>query len=123
MKLTKSTYLSVFFLICFVASFGARAMQNLTTVNGLGKYNKVLAVFSHVYNFSVISSDSLLEDSENETEIETETDDVLSVQVFTLPNFIAYFQYEEVKKQSVYPNPLAEKHSNPIYIEICNFRI
>lgn len=118
MKLNKPTYFSIFFLLCFVSSFGAKTLQNLNTKSSFGKFNnKELAVVSHIYDSSSNSSDSLLEESENETE------DVFFIQAFTLPYFITYFQYDVLKIQSVSANPFAEKLKNPIYIAICNFRI
>jgi hypothetical protein len=118
MKLTKSTYFSIFFLLCFVASFGAKTLQNLNTKACFGKFNhKELAVVSHKYDNGSSSNDLLLEETENETE------DVFFIQAFTLPYFITYFQYDVLKTQTVSANPLAEKLKNPIYIAICNFRI
>jgi len=119
MKLNKPTYFSIFFLLCFVSSFGAKTLQNLNTKSSFGKFNnKELAVVSHIYDSSSNSSDSLFEENENEAE-----EDWQGVQVFTLPYFITYFQYEVLKPQTVFANPLAEKLTNPIYIEVCNFRI
>ncbi len=118
MKLNRSTYFSIFFLLCFVASFGAKTVQNLNSKASIGKFNhKELALVSHKYDSSSNNSDSLLEESENETE------DVFFIQAFTLPYFITYFQYDVLKIQTVSANPLAEKLKNPIYIAICNFRI
>jgi len=118
MKFNKSTYFSLFFLICFIASFGAKTLQNLNTNPSFGKFNhKELAIVSHKYDSISSNSDSLVEESENETE------DVFLIQAFTLPYFITYFQYDILKTQSVSANPFAEKLKNPIYIAICNFRI
>lgn len=120
MKLSRSTYFSIFFLLCFVASFGAKTVQDLNSKSSIGKFNhKELALVSHKYDSSSSSSDSLLEESENENE----TEDVFFIQAFTLPYFITYFQYDVLKTQPVSANPLAEKLKNPIYIAVCNFRI
>ena len=118
MKFNKSTYFSIFFLLCFIASFGAKTVQNLSTNSSLCKFNhKKLALVSNKYDYGSSSSDSLLEESENETE------DVFFNQVFTLPYFISYFKYDILKIPPVAVNPLTEKTKNPIYVSVCNFRI
>lgn len=118
MKINKPIYFSIFFLLCFITSFGAKTLQNLNTKVSLNKFNvKELAVVSNKYDSSSNSNDFLFEENENEVE------DGLSVQAFILPYFITYFQYEVLKPQTVFANPLAEKLTNPIYIEVCNFRI
>jgi hypothetical protein len=118
MKINKSTYFSIFFLLCFIASFGAKTLQNLNTKVSSNKYNtKELSVISNKYDCSSNNSDTILEENENEVE------DGIGVQAFILPYFVTYFQYEVLKPQTIFANPLAEKLKNPIYIAICNFRI
>lgn len=118
MKFNRSTYFSIFFLLCFIASFGAKTVQNLSTNYSLCKFNhKKLALVSHKYDNGSSSSDSILEESENETE------DVFFNQVCTLPYFISYFKYDILKILPVAVNPLTEKTKNPIYVSVCNFRI
>ena len=118
MKINKVTYFSIFFLLCFITSFGAKTLQNLNTKNPLNKLtSKELTVVSNKYDKSSNSSDFLFEENENEVE------DGLGVQAFILPYFTTYFQYEVLKPQTTFANPLSEKLKNPIYIAICNFRI
>ncbi len=118
MKINKSAYFSIFFLLCFITSFGAKTLQNLNTNTSFKKFNtKELDVVSNKYDKTSSSSDFLFEENENEVE------DGLGLQAFILPYFITYFQYEVLKPQTIFANPLAEKLKNPIYIAVCNFRI
>lgn len=118
MKINKVTYFSLFFLLCFLSSFGAKTLQNLNTKSLFNKYNtKELSVVSNKFDASSNNSDSLFEENENEVE------DGFGVQAFVLPYFATYFQYEVLKPQTIFANPLAEKLTNPIYLSVCNFRI
>ena len=118
MKLNKSRYYSLFFLFCFTASFSANTYKNIQTVYSKAhlSVNKGLSVSNKEQNSSP-SSDFLFE--ENETENEND----FQAQVFTLPFFITFFQYESLQHSLVSAQPLAEKLTTPIYIEVCNFRI
>ena len=118
MKLNKSTYFSFFFLFCFLASFSASTYKNINTVASKSafKNNKTLSVSTKEDNGSS-TTDFLFEENE------TETENDFQAQVFTLPFFITYFQYEFFQPKLISAQPLAEKLTNPIYIAVCNFRI
>ena len=118
MKLTKSTYFSLFFLFCFLASFSASTYKNIHTLSSKTniKNSKSISVSTKEEN-AADNTDFLFE--ENETENEND----FQAQVFTLPFFITYFQYEFFQPKLVSAQPLAEKLTTPIYIEVCNFRI
>ena len=118
MKTNKSTYFSLFFLFCFLASFSANTYKNTQSV-----YSK-----SHLSNHKGFSLSNKEENSSpiNDflfEENETETENDFQAQVFILPFFITYFQYELLQPKLVSAQPLAEKQTTPIYIEVCNFRI
>jgi hypothetical protein len=66
---------------------------------------------------SCSGTDLLFEKTENENGND------FQAQIFILPFFISYFQYELVQPALTSALPLAEKQTNPIYIEVCNFRI
>ena len=118
MKLTKSTYFSLLFLFCFLASLSASAYRNLhASVSASDLQHKHTLAFSSNDNNSVSDTEFLFEENENETEND------FHVQSFILPFFISFFQYEVLKPYSVSAKPLAESLSNPIYISVCNFRI
>lgn len=59
----------------------------------------------------------LLEKNENEIEKN------LCAQSFFLPFYISFFQFEISQPVAFFAKPLAEKQTNPIYIEVRNFRI
>jgi hypothetical protein len=118
MKLSKSKYFSVFFLTCFLASFSISNIQNLNSK----EYNsKIIQTKSYSLSPKETNTsnsfDSFLEETEDETE------DFLNIQLFFLPYFISFFKDELHKAYPVFARSLAEKKSNPIYIEVCNFRI
>ncbi len=117
MKLSKTAYLSFFFLFCFLASFGANTIRNFNSSASHSKliHSKLVSVSSKEESTSA-NNDFLLEKTENETEND------FQAQSFILPFFITYFQYETLQPIT-FAKPLAEKLSNPIYISVCNFRI
>ena len=118
LKTIKATYLSLFFLFCFLASFSVNTYKNTHTVYLKSHLitNKGFSLSNKEENSSP-SDDFLFE----ENEIETEND--FQAQVFTLPFFITYFQYDTFLPKFISAHPLAEKLTTPIYIEVCNFRI
>lgn len=118
MKLSKSTYFAFFFLFCFLASFSANTYKNINSSfsKTILKHSKTATVSSKEEN-SKLDNEFLFEETENETEND------FQAQVFTLPFFITYFQYESFQPKLISVQPLAEKLTNPIYIEVCNFRI
>lgn len=118
MKLNKSTYFSLFFLFCFLASFSASTYKNILTPSSKAsiKNSKLITVSTKEETESA-SNDFLFEENE------TETENDFQAQVFILPFFISYFQYESFQPKLVSAKPLAEKLTTPIYIEVCNFRI
>lgn len=118
MKFCKATYFSLFFLFCFTASFSAGMIQNFHTI--VQKSDSTHGKSSSVSNKGE-SSDTgttiLLEKNENEIEKN------LCVQSFLLPFYISFFQFEVSQPTVFFAEPLAEKPTTPIYIEVCNFRI
>jgi hypothetical protein len=118
MKTNKSTCFSLFFLFCFLASFSASAYKNINTLASKTSFNngKNITVSTKEEN-QAASTDLLFE--ENETENETD----VQVLVFTLPFLITCFQYDSFQSKPISAQPLAEKLTTPIYIEVCNFRI
>lgn len=118
MKLNKSTYFALFFLINFLVSFGTNTYKNSQSIIPKLDLNHTKAIsFSNKGANSISNPEFLYEEGENESENE------LQIQSFHLPFFISYFQYEVLQPISVSTKPLVEKLSNPIYISICNFRI
>ena len=118
MKTNKSTYFSLFFLFCFLASFSVNTYKSIHTLSSKTniKNSKSISVSTKEENGSA-SNDFLFEENE------TETENNFQAQVFTLPFFITYFQYESFQPKPISAQSLAEKLTNPIYIEVCNFRI
>ena len=118
MKLNKTTYFSLFFLLCFLASFSISTFQSYNT-----KQTKHCGIAhqSHVYSQKESNSSSnpdlLFEENENEIA------DGFHIQAFIIPNYIAYFSNETKQPKIISAKPLAEKCTNPIYLTICNFRI
>lgn len=118
MKLTKSTYCSLLFLLCFLASFSASTYKNFhASISKSDLQHKYTLAFSSKDNNSISDTEFLFEENESGNEND------FHVQSFILPFFISFFQYEVLKPYSVSAKPLAESLSNPIYISVCNFRI
>ena len=69
MKTTKSTYFSLFFLFCFIASFSANTYKNTQTVYSKSHLSthKVFSLSNKEENSSPIN-DFLFEENETETE-------------------------------------------------------
>ena len=118
MKLNKTTYFSIFFLFCFLASFSISNYQNLNTryIKASLTSNKHCS-FNSKENNSDSKSEFVFEENENETENSFE------LPAFILPFFNTCFLHNEIKSIQVSAPPLAEKLTNPIYISLCNFRI
>lgn len=118
MKLNKSTYFSLFFLFCFLASFSVSTFQSINT-----KATKHCSLTHHSHSYSQkednssSNSDLLFEENENETE------DGFEIQAFIIPYFVAYFFNEVYQPKVISAKPLAEIYTNPIYLAVCNFRI
>ena len=119
MKLSKTTYFSIFFLLCFLASFSANTYVNIkasSVSKSSVNHSKTISV-SAKENNAASDNEFLFEENENNTEND------FQAQVFLLPFFVSFFQYEVVKPTFCSVISLTEKLSNPIYIEVCNFRI
>lgn len=118
MKINKPAYFSLFFLFCFLASFSVNTYKSINTLSSKKnlKNSKCISVSTKEEN-GTTTNDFLFEENEGETE------NNFQAQVFTLPFFITYFQYELFQPKLVSAQPLAEKLTTPIYIEVCNFRI
>ena len=118
MKINKATYFAFFFLFCFLASFSASTYKNIHTLSSKTTIKNSKSIsFSTKEENAADNIDFLFE--ENETENEND----FQAQVFILPFFITFFQYEFLQPKLVSAQPLAEKLTTPIYIEVCNFRI
>jgi len=118
MKLNKTTYFSLFFLFCFLASFSISTFQSFNT-----KQTKHCSVTHHSHSYSQKESNSssnpdlLFEENENEVVAG------FQIQAFVIPYFVAYFLSEVAQPKVISAQPLAEKYTNPIYLSVCNFRI
>jgi len=118
MKLCKATYFSLFFLLCFSASFGAASLQNLR--KGIHK-NAPLADKQQTLTAASPTTDSgsclLFETNEDETEKS------LSVQFFLLAFYHSYFHTAGI--QPLVPKVFTprQQYATPLYISMCNFRI
>jgi hypothetical protein len=118
MKMNKKTYFSVFFLLCFLASFSTAAYKNLhTSVSKSDLQHQFHLSFTSQENNSIASTEFLFEETESESENDFEA------HIHLLPFFISHFQYELFRPKLIFAQPMAEKITNPIYIEVCNFRI
>jgi hypothetical protein len=118
MKLSKSTYFAFFFLFCFLAAFSANTFKNLNTTNSKIHLTHTKAIsFSAKEDNAALDNDFLFEENENESE-----NDFIA-QVFLLPFFVSFFQYEVLQPTTTSATPVVEKLANPIYIAVCNFRI
>jgi hypothetical protein len=118
MKLNKATYFSIFFLLCFTASFSLSNFQNLKTVTTHLKCNHGNSIeVNDANNCDTNASDFLFEENENDGE------DFLQIQSFVLPYLIAYTRLQATSTKIIYSNPLSLKVTKPIYISVCNFRI
>lgn len=118
MKFRKTAYLPLLFLFCFTASFGVNTIQNfLTPIHKADpSHGKASTVSTKEENTSS-DNNLLFEKNENESEKS------LFVQSFLLPFYISFFQYEVFQPAVYAASPLAEKQTNPIYVEVRNFRI
>ncbi len=119
MKLNKKTYFSFFFLLCFLASFSASAFSVLKTNKLTHKAlkNQTFYSYSQKEDFSASSTELLFDENENENEHD------FAISVFIAPYVIAYFINNDSSQENSSVNPLIEKQSNPIYLQVCNFRI
>ena len=118
MKLTKATYFSLFFLLCFLGSFSISTFQSYTT-----KQTKHCSIAHHTHSYSQKESNSssnpdlLFEENENEL------GDGFHVQAFVIPYFVGYFLSEVSQSNPISAKPLVEIYTNPIYLSVCKFRI
>lgn len=118
MKFCKTTYLSLLFLFCFTASFSATALQNLrTSVHKIDPSHGKSSAVSTKEESTSSGTNLLLEKNENENEKS------LLVQSFLLPFYSSFFHIGGFQPIAYSAGPLAEKQTNPIYIEVHNFRI
>ncbi len=118
MKISKTTYLSLFFLFCFTASFSANTLQNLrTSIHKSDLAQNKSASVSNKEENTDSGTNLLLEKSENETEKS------LCIQSFILPFYISSFQFEVSQPLVLFVHPLEKQLTNPIYIAVRNFRV
>lgn len=119
MKLNKTTYFSIFFLLCFLASFSTSTYQNFKSSNHklTSKVNYKLTSFSSKEQSNDNNDNFLLEEIEDEVEEDFQAEAVL------LPFLISYFQLQVLQPKIFPAQPFAEKATNPIYIAVRNFRI
>ena len=119
MKPNKKTYFSFFFLFCFLASFSINTFSVLKLGAQTPKSFKNNASYSYSQkeNSSASNAELLFEENENEDEHD------FAINVFIAPYVIAYFISNNASQKNNSVNPLTEKQSNPIYLQVCNFRI
>lgn len=118
MKFCKTTYLSLLFLFCFTASFSATTLQNLrTSIHKIDPSHGKSSAVSTKEESTSSGTNLLLEKNENESEKS------LLVQSFILPFYSSIFHTRVFQPIAYSVGPLAEKLTNPIYIEVHNFRI
>jgi hypothetical protein len=118
MKFNKSTYFSLFFLFCFLASFSVNTYKsvNFTFSNSSSKNTQTTSFSSKPLNCSD-SAELIFEENESENE------NGFEAQFVVLPLFITDFQYPAFKQSLFSEKPFDEKLANPIYIKVCNLRI
>jgi len=118
MKLNKATYLSIFFLFCFLASFSVNAYQTLNVKESKTcALNHRLHLYSQKQDNASANAELLFEENENEHDVDFE------LAAFIIPYFVAYFYNSEFLPKQFSTKPLVEKYTNPIYLSVCNFRI
>ena len=118
MKLNKSTYFSLFFLFCFLASFSVNSYLSLNTKEKSHcNLKHHTSSYSQKEDNSSSNSDLLFEENENEIE------DGFQIQAIVIPCFVAYFLSEVSQTKITSAEPLAEKLTTPIYLAVCSFRI
>lgn len=118
MKLCKTTYLSLFFLFCFTASFSVNTIQNLRTSihkadPSYGKSSRLSAAEAG----STSSNSILLEKNENEIEKS------LILQSFLLPFYSSVFRSELAQPDTHASGSPATLRIRPVYLVIRHFRI
>lgn len=118
MRLNKKTYFSFFFLFCFLASFSINSITALKTDFSVQKVVK-----NHKYSYSQkedtssANTEVLFDENENEDEHD------FALSIFIAPHIIVYVSGYNVSQKNISVNPLIEKQSTPIYLQVCNFRI
>lgn len=118
MKFCKTTYLSLLFLFCFTASFSVNTLQNLrTSLHRIDPSHGKSSAVSTKEESTSSGTNLLLEKNENESEKS------LLIQSFLLPFYGSFFHIGSFQPIAYSAGPPAEKHTNPIYIEVRNFRI
>ena len=89
MKQKKTTYFSLFFLLCFITSFTTSTLQNFNLKKSQSTtLQSKLIKLSNKEDSQSGSNDILLEESENETE------DVCVPTLFALPYLISFVQQQ-----------------------------
>ncbi len=117
MKLSKSTYFSIFFLLCFLASFSTNIYRSVNTVSKSAL--KHYSTLSYSAKDTDSSSDNEFLFEENEDTVE----DGFHPQSYFLPFFLCTFYNELSKPVIAIEQSIAEKLAKPIYISVRNFRI
>ena len=118
MKLKRSKYVSLFFLISFFVSCSLNVClaSNYNPSEQLSNQSKK---YLHVTqnNGAIVINDLLFEENENEDEQE------FDAIILLLPSFLRDFQNET--SLSVFSTPISfvTKPTRPIYIQVNNFRI
>lgn len=118
MKRNKATYFSIFFLICFVASFGANSLQGFSIKVSKEKISKSSSAnYSTKNHLSNNSNNATFEENENESKAE------YHIPAFVLPFFISAVSHVNTQRLSLYFEPFSLTQTTLIYIKVCNFRI
>lgn len=118
MKLCKTTYLSLFFLFCFTASFSVNTIQNLrTSIHKADPSHGKSFRLSAMEACSTSSNSILLEKNENEIEKS------LILQSFLLPFYSSVLCSAQKQSDNHSAGSPATLQIRPVYLTVCNFRI
>lgn len=118
MKTSKQIYLSLFFFVCFFASFTFSIYQSYNTDSSLtNSTSKTLHFATNAGKISI--SDNLIYEEETESELE---DDISAIEFF-LPDFLSYIQRISVTTFNDYFKSESKSLTEPIYIALRNLRI
>lgn len=117
MKQNKATYLSIFFLLCFVFSFGVNTIQNLNISISKDILNKNCFRNYSEQKKHTDTNTFVFEENENESEAD------FNVQHIVLPFFISILSNVTNRYNSDYSSYLPVKQTCNIYLSVCNFRI
>lgn len=106
MNIKKATYLPVFFLLCFLASFGTRTYQNFTTDYSNSEISTSKQSFNVTkQNGNYCKVEFLFEENENENEFDSFKKNLSQEDYFTFLYLVSNF----ISQQSAVEKNLLEK--------------